>query len=82
MLESLPDELGLTPERALMVGDSSHDLAMAANAGMAAVGVLSGAQDSSQVEAALPEAILASEVELPAWLTRLESSATVPSKAG
>ncbi|HYE34553.1 HAD-IA family hydrolase [Methylocaldum sp.] len=45
MLFQLMRELDITEERTLMVGDSLHDLRMAHNAGVAAVGVGCGAND-------------------------------------
>ncbi|MEZ5332094.1 MAG: HAD-IA family hydrolase [Thermoanaerobaculia bacterium] len=58
MLESLLDELGVPPPRALMIGDTVHDLQMAANARMPAVGVLSGSQTAEQLATAGPVAVL------------------------
>jgi phosphoglycolate phosphatase len=43
MLLELIDELMVEPKRVLMVGDTTHDLQMAANAGTAAVAVMCGA---------------------------------------
>lgn len=43
MLRQILETTGVAAERALMVGDSSHDLEMAARAGLAAVGVACGA---------------------------------------
>jgi phosphoglycolate phosphatase len=68
MLESLLQELDVPRHRALMVGDTCHDLEMAANAGVAAVGVLSGSQGRSELEPASPAAILETVSELPSWL--------------
>lgn len=68
MLLGLFDELGVRPEEALMVGDTSWDLQMAANAGCAGVGVLTGAQERAQLEAERPVAILDSVAALPGWL--------------
>lgn len=45
MLFQLMSEAGIARERTLMVGDSLHDLRMAHNAGVAAVGVGCGAND-------------------------------------
>jgi phosphoglycolate phosphatase len=44
MLIELMEELGAQSERALMVGDTSHDLQMARNAGVASLAVTYGAQ--------------------------------------
>jgi len=42
MLQELMAELGVAPERTLMVGDSAYDLEMAAHAGCAGLGVSYG----------------------------------------
>lgn len=49
MLLQLMSELGIDESRTLMVGDSLHDLRMARNAGVAAVGVGCGANDLAQL---------------------------------
>lgn len=43
MLHELMAEFGVEPERVLMIGDTTHDLQMARNAGCASVGVSYGA---------------------------------------
>jgi phosphoglycolate phosphatase len=43
MLLELMRELGVPPERTLMIGDTIHDLQLAANAGVASLGVSYGA---------------------------------------
>ena len=48
MLLELMDELGVQPERVLMVGDTTHDLQMALNAGVDALGMTHGAHPSGQ----------------------------------
>lgn len=45
MLEELMAEFGVTPEATLMIGDTTHDLQMAANAGVPGVAVSYGAHD-------------------------------------
>jgi len=70
MLEGLIEELGTRPERTLMIGDTAHDLKMAANAGTAAIGVLSGSHDRPELERASPLALFESVRDLPAWLAR------------
>lgn len=69
MLEGLMDELGARPSRTLMIGDTTHDLEMAVNAGTAGLGVLSGSQTRTQLEQAAPLALLESVRDLPAWLS-------------
>jgi phosphoglycolate phosphatase len=56
MLLELMDELGVEPERTLMIGDTSYDLQMAQNAGVGSLAVSYGAQP---LEALLPHAPLA-----------------------
>ncbi len=43
MLQQLMDEMGVTPQRTLMIGDTSHDLQMALNAGVPSLAVSYGA---------------------------------------
>jgi phosphoglycolate phosphatase len=50
MLHEIMAHTQISPERTLMVGDSTHDLQMALNAGIAAIGVASGAHDSEQLK--------------------------------
>ncbi|MFZ2162866.1 MAG: HAD-IA family hydrolase [Sideroxyarcus sp.] len=67
MLLELMDELDVTPERTLMVGDTTHDLQMAINAGVDAVGVTHGAHPEDQLRELNPVALLNDFVELRAW---------------
>ena len=61
-------ELGVTPERTLMIGDTTHDLLMANNAGCASVGVSYGAHGSSGLEDLRPRAVVHNVAELHGWL--------------
>lgn len=56
MLHEIMDELGVMPERTLMIGDTSYDLQMASNAGASSLAVSYGAQP---LEALLEHAPLA-----------------------
>ena len=58
MLLQLMEELQAHPERTLMVGDSVHDLEMAQNARIDAVGVASGANDKHELLAFNPLLVL------------------------
>lgn len=58
MLLELMEELRVTPERTLMVGDSIHDLEMAIHAKIDAVGVASGANDKDELLAMNPLRVL------------------------
>jgi phosphoglycolate phosphatase len=68
MLHELMREFGTEPERTLMIGDTTHDLQMAANANCAAVGVSYGAHEPSEFESLRPEYIAHSVGELRSWL--------------
>lgn len=70
MLLELLDELGVAPEAALVVGDTTYDVEMAQSAGVAALAVLSGSQSRAEIEPLRPLAILEAATELPDWLTR------------
>ena len=51
MLVELMRELGASADRTLMVGDTTHDLQLAANAGCASVAVSFGAHEPRRVRA-------------------------------
>jgi phosphoglycolate phosphatase len=68
MLHELMDEFGTGPERTLMIGDTTHDLQMALNAGCASVAVSYGAHATDGFEALGPRAVLHSVRELHDWL--------------
>lgn len=68
MLEELMDEFGVAPEATLMIGDTTHDLLMARNAGVAALGVAYGAHPRESLEAEAPLYCAADVSELAAWL--------------
>lgn len=68
MLETLIDALGAKPERTLMIGDTTHDLQMARNAGVAAVAVSYGAHPLADLERLGPLACFGSFGSLMQWL--------------
>jgi phosphoglycolate phosphatase len=68
MLLDILDELGVGRSEALMVGDTTYDLEMAKNAGVAAVAVLTGSHDRETLLACRPVACLEAATELPGWL--------------
>jgi phosphoglycolate phosphatase len=68
MLHELMAELNVPPERTLMIGDTTHDLRMAQNAGCASVGVSYGAHEPSSFTAFNPLYIAHSVAELDAWM--------------
>ncbi|HEX7053733.1 MAG TPA: HAD-IA family hydrolase [Burkholderiales bacterium] len=70
MLHELMGELGVGPREALMIGDTSHDLQMAAAAGVDALAVSYGAHPRDGLLACGPLGCVASVEELRQWLTR------------
>ena len=68
MLLELMREFGSAPERTLMIGDTTHDLQMALNAGCASVGVSYGAHEPHDFHALQPRHIAHSVRELHDWL--------------
>jgi len=68
MLLQLMDELGVSPERTLMVGDTTHDLQLAQNAGTARVAVSYGAHEREVFAAHHPLFVAHSTAELQRWL--------------
>jgi phosphoglycolate phosphatase len=69
MLLWLFDELNITRERAVMIGDTSHDMEMAVAAGVARLGVAYGAHPRENLLKHDPVACLDSFPELSLWLT-------------
>jgi phosphoglycolate phosphatase len=68
MLWDLADVLGVRNERILMIGDTTHDLLMAANAGAASLAVSYGAHDARALEGHGALGIVDSSAALRAWL--------------
>lgn len=68
MLNELMREFGVDPERTLMIGDTTHDLQMALNAGCASVGVSYGAHEPDAFHELRPLHIAHSVRELHDWL--------------
>jgi phosphoglycolate phosphatase len=68
MLHELMEDLGVAPPRTLMIGDTVHDLQMAANAGVAAIAVCHGAHPRDSLAVHRPLACLGDTTELRAWL--------------
>jgi phosphoglycolate phosphatase len=67
MLLELMAQLKVTPERTLMIGDTTHDLQLAVNAGCASVGVSYGAHDPAAFAVLKPRAVVHSVAELGDW---------------
>ncbi len=68
MLLELIDEFGVRAERTLMIGDTTHDLQLALNAGTASLGVSFGAHDHEAFTAFEPRFVAHSTAELHRWL--------------
>ncbi|MBA3253491.1 MAG: HAD-IA family hydrolase [Pseudomonadota bacterium] len=68
MLLHLAEQLAVQPGRMLMIGDTTHDLQMAAAAGVASVGVTYGAHLHSLLAAQGALALVESVAELRTWL--------------
>jgi len=68
MLHELMREFGVDPGRTLMIGDTTHDLQMAVNAGCASVGVSYGAHEPDAFHELRPLHIAHSVRELHNWL--------------
>jgi phosphoglycolate phosphatase len=68
MLHELMREFGVEPGRTLMIGDTTHDLQMAVNAGCASVGVSYGAHEPEAFHALNPRFVAHSVPQLHQWL--------------
>ena len=67
MLLEIMDELGVTPGNTLMIGDTTHDLQMARNAGVDAVAMTHGAHPETELRALAPLALVDDFAALRAW---------------
>jgi phosphoglycolate phosphatase len=68
MLHEIMEELGVAPERTLMVGDTTHDLDMASNAGVAGLAVSFGAHAPEALAQSRAVAVVDTPAALAAWL--------------
>ncbi|HBQ89304.1 MAG: HAD-IA family hydrolase [Alcaligenes sp.] len=68
MLHQLLAELMLEPEQVLMVGDTVHDIHMAANAGMDSVAVTYGAHDPQTLTKAEPTVMVDNVAQMRDWV--------------
>lgn len=68
MLLHLMERVGVDPGATLMIGDTTHDLELARNAGVAALAVTYGAHESAGLAHFGPLATLHSTAELRQWL--------------
>ncbi len=70
MLEELIREFGVEPERTLMIGDTTHDLQLAANAGTASIAVSYGAHEPEAFTQYDTRLVAHSVAELSQWLQK------------
>jgi phosphoglycolate phosphatase len=70
MLLELMQEFNIGPERTLMIGDTTHDLQLAANARVASIGVSYGAHDHASFASFAALHIAHSIADLQDWLLR------------
>ena len=70
MLHELMRELGVAPARTLMIGDTTHDLLLAANAGTESIGVSYGAHDHEAFKGYATRHVAHSVADLSDWLSR------------
>ena len=70
MLDELMAEFGMAAASTVMIGDTSHDLLMARNAGVDALAVTYGAHPHDHLREHEPAACLNSVLELDQWLSR------------
>ena len=68
MLLELMEELSVCPQRTLMIGDTTHDVLMAKNAGVDALAVGYGAHPPDQLKQSNPLALVLNFADLRAWL--------------
>jgi len=68
MILDLMDEVGASPERTLMIGDTSFDLQMAKNANVASLGVTYGAHPLERLLPHEPLAYFEQFTDLSTWL--------------
>jgi phosphoglycolate phosphatase len=68
MLHELMREFGVPAKRTLMIGDTTHDLQMAVNAGCASVGVSYGAHEPASFDVLKPRFVAHTVRELHDWL--------------
>jgi phosphoglycolate phosphatase len=69
MLQELTRELGQDMRRTVMIGDTTHDLLMANNAGASGIAVQYGAHPIAQLQACNPVYSAESVIHLHSWLS-------------
>ena len=68
MLLELMEEVGVTPEQTIMVGDTEYDMEMATNAGARKVAVSSGVHAEERLSRHAPLVCLRQVADMPAWM--------------
>jgi len=68
MLHELMQELDVAPGQVVMVGDTSHDMMMACNAGVHGLGVTYGAHNLEELQGCAPQAVVDSVPAMRQWL--------------
>lgn len=68
MIEQIMDETGMTAERTVMIGDTSHDLQMAINARVKSLAAAYGAHPREHLEALEPLVCAESFAQLNDWI--------------
>lgn len=68
MLHEIMDELGVTPEQTVMIGDTTHDINMAKAAGSLSIGVTTGAHPMDSLQRSQPDHIAPSLAAMLPWL--------------
>lgn len=74
MVHETLDQLGIPAHRALVVGDTTHDILMAHQAGVRSVGLTQGAHDASKLATAQPTVLLERIDQLQDWLSQQSSA--------
>ena len=69
MLKEVMDELSVTPEETVMVGDTEYDMEMATNAGAGKIAVRSGVHSEERLNRHDPLVCLDTVTEMPAWMS-------------
>ncbi len=68
MIEQIMDETGVSASRTVMIGDTSHDLQMAINAGVDALAAAYGAHPREHLEVLSPLICVDSFIEINKWI--------------
>ena len=70
MLQEIMDQFAVSPERTLMVGDTTHDMQMALNAGAHGLAVTHGAHDVDSLLGCQPVGVVDSISDLLNWINK------------